>query len=93
MIACVEPAQEPSWFSFRSGGLRPEDVARADEVLLASTPVCLLPVTRLNGRPIGDGEPGEVFRRLLAAWSDLVGVDVSGQAKRFAGRDLTHLKT
>ena len=73
--------------------LRPEDVAGADEVLLSSTPVCVLPVTRFNGRPIGDGRPGELFRRLLAAWSDLVGIDIAAQATRFADRDLTHPKT
>ena len=73
--------------------LRPEEVASADEVLLTSTPVCLLPVTRFNGRPVGDGRPGEVFRRLLAAWSELVGLEIAGQAKRLAGRDLTHGET
>ncbi len=61
------------------------DVAGADEVLLTSTSMCLLPVTRLNGRPIGSGQPGEVFRRLLAAWSRRVGLDIVGQAERFAG--------
>lgn len=66
--------------------LRPQQVARAEEVLLASTPYCLLPVTRFDGRPIGGGEPGEVFRRLLAAWSESVGIDIAAQAERFAGR-------
>ncbi len=66
--------------------LRPDDVAGADEVLLASTPVCLLPVTRFNGRPIGDGRPGEVYRRLMDAWSERVGLDVPRQARRFCGR-------
>lgn len=67
--------------------LTPDDLANADEILLASTPLCLLPCTRFNGRPIGNGEPGEVFRRLLAAWNDLVGVDIVAQAEQFAGRD------
>ncbi len=63
------------------------EVAAADEVLLCSTPLCLLPVTRLNGRAIGDGRPGEVFGRLLAAWNDLAGIDIAGQAERFARRE------
>ncbi len=67
--------------------LTPDDLGSADEVLLSSTPLCLLPSTRFNGRPIGNGEPGEVFRRLLGAFSELVGVDVAAQAKRFAVRD------
>ncbi len=66
--------------------LTPQDVASAGEALLGSTPLCLLPVTRFNGRPIGNGRPGNVFRRLLAAWSELVGLDVAAQAERFAKR-------
>lgn len=66
--------------------LTTDDVASADEVFLTSTPMCLLGVTRFNGRPIGDGQPGAVFRRLLSLWSDMVGVDILGQAERFARR-------
>jgi len=66
--------------------LTPEDLVSADEVLLGSTPLCILPVTRLNGRPIGGGKPGEVFRRLLAAWSELVSLDILRQAAEFDGR-------
>ncbi|HVA48844.1 MAG TPA: aminotransferase class IV [Pirellulales bacterium] len=51
----------------------------ADEAFLASTPYCLMPVTKINGLPIGDGKPGPVFRRLLDAWSELVGVDIERQ--------------
>jgi len=78
--------------------LRPEELARAHEVLLSSTPLCLLPVTRLGAvagegpaaegpRAIGDSRPGPVFRRLIEAWSETVGVDIIGQAERFADRD------
>jgi branched-subunit amino acid aminotransferase/4-amino-4-deoxychorismate lyase len=52
---------------------------RAEEALLTSTPFCIMPVTRINGAAIGDGRPGEVFRRLLAAWSDEVGLDIARQ--------------
>jgi branched-subunit amino acid aminotransferase/4-amino-4-deoxychorismate lyase len=67
--------------------LATDDVAAAEEAMLASTPLCLLPVTRLGGRPIGDGKPGPVFRRLLSAWSEAVGIDIAAQAERFAGRN------
>lgn len=66
--------------------LTSDDVALADEVLLASTPLCLLPVTQFNGRPIGSGQPGTVFQRLIAAWSAVVGVDIVAQAVQFKGR-------
>jgi branched-chain amino acid aminotransferase len=64
----------------RQRELSTDDVASAGEVLLTSTPMCLLPVTRFNGRPIGDGRPGPVFHRLIAAWSEMVGVDIVAQA-------------
>jgi branched-subunit amino acid aminotransferase/4-amino-4-deoxychorismate lyase len=66
--------------------LTTDDVARADEVLLASTPLCLLPVTQFNNRPIGSGQPGTVFQRLIAAWSAAAGVDIVAQAVKFKSR-------
>ena len=71
---------------FSERPLKPSDVATADEVLLSGTSPSLLPATRLDGRPIGDGKPGQLFKQLLAAWSDLAGVDIVAQAKRFSGR-------
>lgn len=58
-------------------------VMNTDEAFLASTPHCLCPVTKINGVTIGDGKPGVVYRRLITAWSELVGLDVVGQ---FAAR-------
>lgn len=66
--------------------LLPQQFAAADEIFLASTSVCLLPVTKLDGRPVGAGRPGPAYRQLLAAWSDHVGLDIAEQAKRFAKR-------
>lgn len=64
--------------------LTAEDLAAADEVLTTSTPSCVIPVTRFNGQPIGSGEPGPSFQRLIAAWSDSVGVDIVRQAEQCA---------
>jgi len=61
-------------------------VMNADEALLSSTPYCLLPVTKINGVPIGAGTPGPMFRRLLAAWSELVGLDIARQIEEGARR-------
>jgi branched-subunit amino acid aminotransferase/4-amino-4-deoxychorismate lyase len=63
-----------------------DELRTADEVMLASTSVCLLPVVLCDGRPIGDGAPGTTFARLLQAWSEMVGVDVDEQARRYASR-------
>jgi branched-chain amino acid aminotransferase len=55
------------------------NVMNADEAFLTSTPYCLMPVTMINGAPIGDGKPGAMTRRLLAAWSAEVGLDIEKQ--------------
>jgi branched-chain amino acid aminotransferase len=36
----------------------------ADEVFLTSTAGGIMPVTRIDGRPIGDGKPGRITARL-----------------------------
>ncbi len=59
--------------------LQPYDVYTADEAFFTSTPYCIMPATRFNGLPVGDGAVGPVTRRLLQAWSDLVGVDIVTQ--------------
>jgi branched-chain amino acid aminotransferase len=57
----------------------PSAAAEAEEAFLTMTSRCLMPVTRFNGQPIGDGRPGPMFHRLMAAWSEYVGLDVLGQ--------------
>jgi branched-subunit amino acid aminotransferase/4-amino-4-deoxychorismate lyase len=66
--------------------ISPDELHSADEVLLTSTSICLLPVVSCDGSPIGAGQPGPTFARLLAAWGKLVGVDVAAQARKFAAR-------
>lgn len=61
--------------------LLPYDLATADEMFFTSTPYCIMPATRFNFLPVGDGRVGPVTRRLLAAWSDLVGMDIVAQAR------------
>jgi branched-chain amino acid aminotransferase len=62
------------------------NVMNADEAFLTTTPYCVMPATRINGAAIGDGKPGPVHRRLLEAWSELVGVDVPAQIRQGAAR-------
>lgn len=61
------------------------NLAAADEILLTSTPSCILPATRLDGTPIADGRPGPVYRMLLEAWNGAVGVDIAAQARMVSG--------
>ncbi len=62
--------------------IQPYDVYTADEVFFTSTPFSVLPVTSVDRREIGDGRPGAVASRLLAAFSELAGIDVVDQALR-----------
>jgi branched-subunit amino acid aminotransferase/4-amino-4-deoxychorismate lyase len=85
-IAVLKELAQNLDIRFSNRELTVEDVAKADEVFLTSTSPCLLPVVRLNGSAIGCGFPGNVFQRLLSAWSELVGVDIKQQAARFSRR-------
>ncbi|HEX6928672.1 MAG TPA: aminotransferase class IV [Gammaproteobacteria bacterium] len=50
----------------------PETLLRdADEIWLASTTRDVLPVTMLDGRPVGGGRPGPAWRRMHAAFQAL----------------------
>lgn len=64
---------------FGERDLQVSNAMNADEAFLTSTPYCLMPVTKLNGVPIGDGNPGAMTRRLLTAWSAEVGLDIEKQ--------------
>lgn len=59
--------------------IQPYDVYTADEVFLLTSPTFVTPVTLVDRRTIGDGKPGPVAAKLLAAFSELVGVDIIDQ--------------
>jgi branched-chain amino acid aminotransferase len=67
--------------------IEPYDVYTADEAFVSGTPFCMLPVTKINGLKIGDGAVGPVYKRMLAGWSEAVGVDVAGQIKAWNAGD------
>jgi branched-chain amino acid aminotransferase len=71
---------------FNTRRLSVEEFRSANEALLTSTSICALPIVECNGRPIGNGKPGPLYRRLLSAWNDLVGLDIADQARRYATR-------
>jgi branched-chain amino acid aminotransferase len=61
--------------------LLPYDLATADEMFFTSTPYCIMPATRFNNLTVGDGKVGAITKRLLQAWSELVGLDIVAQAQ------------
>ena len=65
--------------------LQPYDLYTADEVFFSHTSPRIVPVARVDNRPIGKEAPGPITTQLLAAHSEMVGVDIVGQGLHFAG--------
>ena len=55
---------------FRIEPIPEADVRSADELLLTSATKEILPIVELDGKPVGSGKPGPIFRKLLAAYQD-----------------------
>ncbi|MFM8735639.1 MAG: aminotransferase class IV [Pirellulales bacterium] len=83
-LACTRRLADSLGICWRERSLTAADLAAADEILLTSTPSCLLPATRFDGRAVGAGVPGPIYRSLLDAWGRLVGLDIAGQARSMA---------
>jgi len=64
---------------FRHGNITRDQLYRMDELWLTGTPFCMLPVVSLDGKPIGDGKIGPVYKQTLWQWSELVGLDIAQQ--------------
>ena len=64
--------------------LQPYDLYTADEAFLPNSFSQLQPVTKVNNRQLGDGKPGPIYQQLMAAWSEMVGVDISDQVIQFS---------
>ncbi len=60
------------------------DLYNAEEAFWTTSSYCILPVSRVNHVPVGKDIPGPVTSRLLDAWSRSVGVDIVGQARKYA---------
>jgi branched-chain amino acid aminotransferase len=56
-------AEQPLW---------PIDLQSADEAFLTSSVRGVVPIARVDGRPIADGRPGPVTRRVMAAYEALL---------------------
>jgi len=52
--------------------LKRDDLSRVSELFLTGTTSEILPIVRVDDRPIGDGKPGPVTRRLQAAYAQAV---------------------
>ncbi len=50
-----------------------DECRRAEELFFAGTTTEVLPIVRLDGRPVGDGAPGPISLRLASLFRDLTG--------------------
>ncbi|HLV27830.1 MAG TPA: D-amino acid aminotransferase [Burkholderiaceae bacterium] len=57
---------------FSARPISEEEVATADELLLTSATKEVLPITRYNGQPVGQGKAGPVYARLRAAYDAVI---------------------
>lgn len=61
----------------------PYDLITADEAFATATPFCMLPITSINNTLINNGKVGDIYSKLLALWSNNVGVDVKKQIQEW----------
>ncbi len=57
---------------FEEGPIAQTEVLQADELLLTSATKEVMPITLLDGRPVGTGVPGPVFHALRAAYDQAI---------------------
>ena len=62
------------------------DALQADEMFCTATTFSMVHGCSFEGQPIGDGQPGPVFERLINAWKEFVGLDFVAQAQEYATR-------
>ena len=65
----IEIAQEQG-IAWREGTLTRADLAAAEEIWLTSSTREILPVTRLDGEPVGAGRPGAGWTRMIDLYQD-----------------------
>jgi D-alanine transaminase len=50
--------------------IREEALRSADELWMTSSTRAVIPITRLDGAPVGTGRPGPMHRRMMALWDE-----------------------
>ena len=70
----IEELCRSQGLSFELRPITRAEVLAADELLLSSATKEVLPIPRLDGRPVGQGSPGPVYQRLYAGYQQAVAV-------------------
>ena len=61
-----------------------DELLEADEALFSATTFVIMPVSKIDGRALGQPAPGAITSQLMIAFSDLVDLDFVAQGKRYA---------
>ncbi|MEZ0603055.1 D-amino acid aminotransferase [Paraburkholderia sp. IW21] len=64
----IEELTSECGIRFEAREIAEAELRAADEILVSSATKEVLPVTQLDGQPVGDGKPGAVFAALYAAY-------------------------
>lgn len=78
-LETVRRLSGPLGLEFHERDIQIHDVVNADEAWLCTTPYFLAPAVKINGMAISAGRPGPVWRRMVDAFSEEVGLDVAQQ--------------
>lgn len=68
----MEELAERCGIPFEARPITEAEVLAADELMLTSATKEVLPITRYNGQPVGDGKPGPVYARLREAYDAVI---------------------
>lgn len=68
--AFIQELCEALGLPFEMRRIRKDEVLEADEVFLSSATKEVLAVARIDGKPVGTGKPGPVYRKLYAAYQE-----------------------
>ena len=66
----IEEIAERAGVRWRAVGVSEAELRGASEILLGAATREVQPVTSLDGKPVGSGRPGPVWRKLYDAFQD-----------------------
>ena len=81
----IRLAERQGWTVERAN-LTAEDLISAEEAFLTSSTYCLMPVSKVAGRPIGKSVAGPITKMLIDLWSAEVGFSLPAQIESVSAR-------
>ncbi|HEU0230012.1 MAG TPA: D-amino acid aminotransferase [Burkholderiaceae bacterium] len=70
--AFLEQLAAKAGVKFQSRVITKQEVEEADELMLSSATKEVLPITRYEGKPVGQGKPGPVYAKLRAGYDEAI---------------------